>query len=175
MTVSGHGFRSGREDRWLDDYVPGNVHELGEITVSQHEIIEFASRFDPQPFHVDEKAAADTIFGGIIASGWHTAALVMRVLVDHYLSSVASLSSPGIDELRWLQPVRPGERLALRATVLGARVSRSKPDRGLVQSLFELRRVDDDEPVMTMKALNLFACRPGTQAASPSDQPTRKS
>jgi acyl dehydratase len=133
-----------REDRYFEDYVPGSVHDCGETAASEDEIIEFASRFDPQSFHVDPALAADGPFGGLIASGWHTASLVMRLLTDHYLSTVSSLGSPGVDELRWLKPVRPNVSLRLRVTVVDARLSRSKPDRGLVTARAELTDPDGD-------------------------------
>jgi acyl dehydratase len=113
------------EDRYFEDYVAGSVHEFGRIAVDEREVIEFASRYDPQPFHTDPQAAQRSPFGGLIASGWHTAGLMMRLVVEHYLSRVASLASPGVDELRWTQPVRPGDTLSVRATVLEARRSRS--------------------------------------------------
>lgn len=147
------------DDRWLEDYVPGAVHELGEIVVDGAEVIAFASRYDPQPFHVDPEAAARSSFGGLIASGWHTASMMMRPLAQRYLPRAASLSSPGIDALRWIAPVRPGERLRIRATVLETRVSRSKPDRGIVRTAIEVRN-DADVVVMSMTAMNLIACRP---------------
>jgi acyl dehydratase len=123
--------------RHFEDYPPGVVVEYGPIAVDAAEIIEFGRRFDPQPFHVDPQRAAGGPFGGLIASGWHTASLMMRLLVDHYLPRTAGLASPGLDELRWLAPVRPGDQLSARITVLEARRSRSKPDRGLVRSLIE--------------------------------------
>jgi acyl dehydratase len=97
-------------------------------------------------------------FGGLIASGWHTASLMMRLLADHYLSKVASLGSPGVDELRWTQPVRPGDALSIRVTVLDAKRSRSKPDRGIVQTSIEVLN-QRGEIVATMKAINLLRCR----------------
>ncbi len=126
------------DDRYFEDYLAGHVHQFGSVTVSEAEIVEFARRYDPQPFHVDPEAARQTQFGGLIASGWHTAGLMMRMVVDHYLSHVASLASPGLDELRWTQPVRPGDTLSVRATVLETRPSASKSDRGLVRTLFEV-------------------------------------
>ncbi len=146
------------EDRYFEDYVAGAVHECGCIAVEEEEIIAFGKRFDPQPFHTDPEAAAQSAFGGLIASGWHTASLMMRLFVDHYLSAVASLSSPGVDELRWLKPVRPGDTLQLRVTVTETSRSRSKPDRGIVHSFIEVRN-QQQEIVMTMKALNLLRCR----------------
>jgi acyl dehydratase len=146
------------DDRYFEDYIAGAAYECGSIAVEKREILEFANRFDPQPLHTDEEAARKAVFGGIIASGWHTASLMMRLFVNHYLSRVASLSSPGVDELRWLKPVRPGDELFLRVTVMETTRSRSKPDRGVVRSFIEVRN-QDDEIVMTMKALNLLGCR----------------
>ena len=146
------------DQRYFEDYQPGSVHEYGTITVDVAEIIAFARKFDPQDFHVDPEAAARGPFGGLIASGWHTASLMMRLLTDHYLSKVASLGSPGIDELRWTQPVRPGDALSIRVTVLDAKRSRSKPDRGIVQTSIEVLN-QRGEIVATVKAINLLRCR----------------
>ncbi len=147
------------DDRYFEDYVEGSVHHFGSVAVGAQEIVAFAKQFDPQPFHADPEAAKQTPFGGLIASGWHTAALMMRLFVAHYLTHVASLASPGIDELRWLKPVRPGDRLSIRVTVLKSTPSKSKPDRGAVTSLVEVFN-QADEAVMTLKAVNLIARRP---------------
>jgi acyl dehydratase len=146
------------DDRYFEDYVEGDVHSFGSIAVEADEIIAFARRFDPQIFHTDPEAAKQTIFGGLIASGWHTAGLMMRLYVEHYLSHVASLGSPGLDELRWLKPVRPGDQLSLRVTVLGAKRSKSKPDRGVVTSLVEAFN-QADESVMSLKIVNMISVR----------------
>jgi acyl dehydratase len=151
----------GSEDRHFENYVPGSVFEYGEVTVSEAEIIEFARRFDPQAMHVDPSAAARGRFDGLIASGWHTAAMVMRLLVDNFLPGRASLASPGIDELRWLRPVRPGDVLHIRVSVLEATRSRSKPDRGIVRTLVEVLN-QDAVVVMSMKPMNIIACRSGS-------------
>ena len=151
-------------DRHFEDFVPGEVAEFGPIAIDEAEVVAFARRYDPQPVHIDADAATAGPFGGLIASGWHTASLVMRVLVEHYLARGAALASPGVDELRWLQPVRPGDVLRVRVTVLEARRSRSKPDRGLVRTRIETVN-QDDAVVMSMVAMNLFLCRfPGTDA-----------
>jgi acyl dehydratase len=134
------------------------VHEFGSAKVEQSEIIEFGKRFDPQEFHIDPEAAARGPFGGLIASGWHTGALMMRMIVDHYLSKASSLGSPGIDELRWLRPVRPGDTLRLRATVLDSKRSQSKPDRGVVWTHTEVLN-QNGEVVMSVTALTLIRCR----------------
>ena len=144
--------------RYFEDYVAGSVHTFGPIRVEQDEIIDFAHRFDPQPLHMDPEAALKAGFGGLIASGWHTACLMMRLFVDNYLSRVASLGSPGVDELRWIQPVRPGDELSIRVKVLETRRSKSKPDRGILRSFVEVLN-QDQEVVVTVKALNLLKCR----------------
>ena len=113
------------DQRHFEDFVPGAVAEFGPIDVDESEVLAFAKRYDPQPIHTDPVAAARGPFGGVIASGWHTASLVMRLLVENYLARDASLASPGVDELRWLWPVRPGDRLHVRATVIEARRSQS--------------------------------------------------
>lgn len=147
------------DDRWFEDYVIGSVHEYGPIDVVQSEIIAFAEKFDPQPMHINPQTAARGAFGGLIASGWHTAGMMMRLAVDHYLSSVASIASPGIDELRWKAPVRPGDKLRLRVTVLETRPSASKPDRGMVISLLEGVN-QRDEVACSLRAMNLLRVRP---------------
>lgn len=155
-------FRSTIDDRYFEDYVPGAVHECGTIAAKEEEMLSFARQFDPHPLHTDPEAARQSVFGGLIASGWHTASLMMRLYADRYLSHVASLTSPGVDELRWLAPVRPGDTLSLRVTVTETRLSRSKPDRGIVRSSIQVRN-QQGEVVLTMKAINLLLCR-GTVA-----------
>ena len=145
--------------RWFEDYVPGAVHELGTITVDGDEMRRFATQFDPQSYHVDPEAAAQTHFGGLIASGWHTGSMMMRLLALNYLPPESSLGSPGIETLRWPRPVRPGDVLTVRVTVQGARRSQSRPDRGIVQSLIEVSN-QNGEVVMTANPANLVLCRP---------------
>jgi acyl dehydratase len=152
------GFASRIDNRYFEDYVPGSVHEFGDISVSAEEIIEFAQRYDPQDFHTDPETAAKSRFGGLIASGWQTCGLMMRLFSDHYLTKNASLASPGLDELRWLTPVHPEDILSMRVTVAEARRSKSKPDRGLVKSAIEVLN-QKGEIVMTMMAMNLITCR----------------
>lgn len=147
-----------REDRYFEDYIPGLVCEYGSVSLSEQEIIEFAAQYDPQSFHTDPVAAEQGPFGGLAASGWHTLSVMSRLLVDHYVSTVASLGSPGIDELRWLQPVRPHDVLRVRATVVDARRSSSKPDRGIVRTNAELFN-QDDEPVLRYTVLNFMRVR----------------
>lgn len=146
------------EDRYFEDYEPGMIYEFGPISIGEDDIIEFGRQFDPQVFHTDPQSAKLTVYGGLIASGWHTAGLMMRLFVDHYLSRVASLGSPGVDELRWTLPVRPGDMLSLRVTVSETKRSRSKPDRGILHSFIEMLN-QKREVVMSMKAVNLLLCR----------------
>jgi acyl dehydratase len=147
-----------RPVRYFEDYPVGARFDGGPILVDAAEIVAFATRYDPQSFHVDPDAASRSFFGGLIASGWHTAALTMRLLVEHYLSEESSLGSPGIDELRWIKPVRPGDALSVRVVVDDARRSRSRPDRGVVHSSIEVRN-QRDETVMTLKAMSLIGLR----------------
>lgn len=147
-----------RDERRFEDYRPGVTGTYGPIAVDAGEIFDFATKFDPQPIHVDDEAAAAGPFGGIIASGWHTAALAMRLYVDHFISHNASLGGPGVDELRWTAPVRPGDNLTLQATVLEAHLSRSKPDRGLLRTRIEVTN-QDDVRVMTSTVMNLVKRR----------------
>jgi acyl dehydratase len=144
--------------RHFEDYPHGAEVEYGPVAVDEAAIIAFGRQFDPQPFHVDTQRAADGPFGGVIASGWHTCSLMMRLLVDHYLPRAAGLGSPGIDELRWLAPVRPGDQLWLRVTVTDARRSRTKPDRGLVHTANTMVN-QRGEVVMALKAMTLIRCR----------------
>jgi acyl dehydratase len=144
--------------RYFEDYVSGSTFEYGQISLSTDEIIEFARRFDPQPIHTDPEEAERGPFKGLIASGWHTAGVMMRLLADHYISHVASMASPGVDEIRWLIPVRPGDSLSIRVTVLETKRSRSKPDRGTVRSLVEVMN-QNREVVMSLKPLSIVRCR----------------
>jgi acyl dehydratase len=151
-------FKTPVEDRYFEDYVSGSVHEFGRISVDEESIVAFGKQFDPQLFHTDPEGAKSTMYGGLIASGWHTASLMMREVVRYYLPRAASLGSPGVDELRWFLPVRPGDRLTVRMTVLETGRSRSKPDRGIVVSLFEVLN-QDRKVVMSAKGANFILCR----------------
>ncbi|PHQ67586.1 MAG: acyl dehydratase, partial [Sneathiella sp.] len=111
-----------------EDFTVGQILEFGGREVTEDEIIEYARDFDPQPFHIDKDAAKDHFFGGIIASGWHTAALCMRMMVDGYLANSTSVGSPGVEQLRWKQPVRPGETLHVKAEVVDRSLPKSKPE-----------------------------------------------
>jgi acyl dehydratase len=123
---------------YLEDHVVGAVYTFGSIVVEEKAIIDFASQYDPQVFDTDPEAAKKTSFGGLVASGLHTMCMAMRILVDQHVSHVANLGSPGIDELRWLKPVRPGDELSVRLTILEVKPSESKPDRGVIRVLVEV-------------------------------------
>ena len=148
---------------YFDDYALGSTYECGSVSIDQASIIAFAKEFDPQPFHVDPVAAATGPYGGLIASGWHTAALVMRLLVDNYLAAESSLGSAGLDELRWPHPVRPGDTLRVRATVVESRRSLSKPDRGIVKTVVEAAN-SGGATVMRATAINFIRVRPESGA-----------
>jgi len=147
-----------KEDRYFEDYVAGSVYEFGTIAVTEDEVIDFAKRYDPQPFHIDPESAKKSAFGGIISSGWLTASLAMRLLVDNYVSSVASLGSPGVKDLKWLKPVRPGDDLSIKVTILDTRRSRSKPSQGMVNLSLEVLN-QKREVVMTMQSVGMVLCR----------------
>ena len=151
-------FKSTPDDRYFEDYVPGAVHEFGSIAVDEKVVIEFGKRYVPLSYHVDKEAAKNSIYGGVIASGWHTAALMMRIYTEIYLSQVANLGSPGGDELRWNKPVFPGDELSVRATVLEARRSGSRPDRGIVRTFIEVLN-QKREVAMSLKMVNFVRCR----------------
>jgi acyl dehydratase len=155
-------------DRYFEDFDVGRTYEFGSYTVTEEEILTFGRAYDPQPFHTDPQSAVDSIFGGIIASGWHTAAMSMRLMVDNFISPLHSLGSPGIDELRFTAPVRPGAELRVRITVEELRPSASKPDRGLIRQHLETVDVRDPQhpqTVMTAKTLALWRRRPADGSA----------
>jgi len=145
-------------EQYFEDFEPGQVVELGSVDVSEEEILEFARRYDPQTFHVDAEAAKGSVFGGLIASGWHTGALWMRLYVDAMLGASAQ-GSPGIEELRWLAPVRPGDTLLGRLTVLDATPSERRPDRGTIRIRGEMVN-QDGVTVLSMVSRGHFGRRP---------------
>ena len=146
--------------RYWEDFRIGDVVEVGPVTVTEDEIIEFATRFDPQPFHIDPDAAEQTPFGGLIASGWHTTALFMGMFVRAALLDTASLGSPGVDEIRWTAPVRPGDTLSGRSTVTDVQPSAKDPRRGTVFTTNEVFN-QDGVLVLRLKARGFFARRTG--------------
>jgi acyl dehydratase len=150
--------------RYFEDFREGETVELGSFSYTEREIIDFAREFDPQPMHTDPVAAQSSTYGGLIASGWQTATSYMRRLVDGIMRESESIGSPGIDRLRWLKPVRAGDRLRARFTVLDARASNSRPDWGIVRSRGEVLN-QNDEVVMDVEAVNFFGRRPGASDA----------
>jgi acyl dehydratase len=156
--MNNSSFTTSPAERYFEDYVAGAVHEFGSISVDEQEVLDFGKRFVPLSYHVDKEAAKNSIYGRVIASGWHTAALMMRLYTDHYLSHVANLGSPGVDELRWDKPVFPGDELSIRVTVAEARRSASKPDRGILVSFIEVLN-QKREVVMSLRSVNFVRCR----------------
>jgi acyl dehydratase len=154
-------FPQPQDNRYFEDYVPGRTYEFGTVSAGQEEIMEFAKRYDPQAMHTDLESAARGPFGGLIASGWHTAGMMMRLFADNFLSKNAGMASPGVDEIRWMRPVRPADILHIRVTILETTRSRSKPDRGIVRTMVETLN-QNGEVVMTMKAMNLVRGREQT-------------
>lgn len=149
---------------YFEDLEVGTIARFGSKLVDRDEVIDFASKFDPQPFHLDDEAAARTYFGRLSASGWHTASMVMRMLVDHMMERrQAGLGSPGIDELRWLRPVYPGDTLRCETEILEKRQSRSKPEMGSFKSKLTVYN-QDDVAVMTMISNALIRVRGDTAA-----------
>lgn len=150
---------------YFEDFAAGQSQELGTVTVSQEEIITFARQFDPQPFHIDPERAKESFFGTLVASGWHTVGLYMRLLVDTLLNQTASLGSPGVDEIRWTKPVKPGDTLSGSFTILECIPSRSRPTVGIVRGRGEARN-QHGEVVMTLLTTAFFGRRPATPSAS---------
>jgi acyl dehydratase len=146
-----------------EDFSIGSVRTFGAMPVSREAVLEFAGDFDPQPFHLDDAAAQKSLFGRLSASGWHTCAMTMRMMCDGYLLDAASQGSPGIDALRWHQPVRPGDTLRVRMDILEARPMNSKAHIGLVRSRWTVRN-QRDETVMTMEGWGMFLRRPVSPA-----------
>ncbi len=157
------GISAGMTKRYWEDFETGMVFEYGDKTVSKEEIVAFARAFDPQPIHLDEAAAKQSRYGGLIASGWHSASLFMRMFADHLLRDAASAGAPGLKQLRWLVPLRPGDRLRARTTVLETYGSNSRPDIGFVNHRHELLN-QDDEVIMWSEGIGMLERRePGTR------------
>jgi acyl dehydratase len=143
---------------YWEDLQPGEALEIGSHTFTAEEIIAFARQFDPQSFHTDPAAAKQSVFGGLIASGWHTCAIAMRLMVDKYIGRSASLGSPGLDNIRWLAPVRAGDTITYRRRIIAARPSGSRPGAGLIQTRWEALN-QRGETVMTMEGWGMFRRR----------------
>jgi acyl dehydratase len=160
---------SGIKYYW-EDLQPGTVRELGSVSPTAEEIKAFAAQFDPQPFHLDEEAGRRSLFGGLCASGWHTCSMAMGLLVRNFLGEVASLGSPGLDKIRWLKPVYPGDTLSLRFTVLESRPMNSRPDTGLAKGRQEMFN-QYGEKVLEMEGYGMYRRRRPAGAAESSQQP----
>lgn len=148
---------------YFEDFYPGQEIPLGTRHVTQEEIIAFATQFDPQPFHVDPEAAKHSIFGGVIASGWHTCSMIMRLVVDNLVGDSSSMGSPGLDQIRWIQPVRGGDTLTVVYQTKEVRPSASKPDRGVVVSVWQASNQHGDV-VATVQGMGMYGRRPADQA-----------
>jgi acyl dehydratase len=152
------------KDHWyFEDFEPGQDIDLGMRTVTEDEIVAFARQYDPQPFHVDRDAAAASIYGGVIASGWHTCGMMMRLVVDGLLARSSSMGSPGLDGVRWLAPVRAGDTLNVRYRTVQVKASASKPDRGVVWSKWVAIN-QHGETVCTVEGMGMFGRRPGGES-----------
>jgi acyl dehydratase len=147
-----------RPVRYFEDFAPGMLLEFGDKLITAEEIVAFAREYDPQPFHLDDAAGRQTHFGGLVASGWQTCGIMMRLMVDHYLCPETSLGSPGLDELRWLRPVRPGDRLRVRLEVLETKPSRSRPEMGTIRQRTDVLN-QKDEVVMTNVSVGMIRRR----------------
>ncbi|MBT3701276.1 MAG: MaoC family dehydratase [Alphaproteobacteria bacterium] len=160
MTAASSELRFTHPDRqrFFEDYQPDSKYVLGSVEVNEQEVLEFAKRYDPQSIHTTPEFAENGPFEGLIASGWHTAGLMMSLYAPHYLSDVSSLASPGMDELRWLAPVRPGDVLDVNVHIVSTRRSSTKPDRGVVNT--DITVVNQQGiVVMSMRAVNMILCR----------------
>jgi len=142
----------------FEDLVVGLTETFGTYPVTREDVIDFASKFDPQPFHLDDGAAKDSIFGRLAASGWHTSAITMRIMVDHRIGQYASVGGAGVDKLRWVKPVYPGDTLSVRATLLAKRRSKSRPEVGIINTVHETLN-QHGEVVMTYESTAMVAVR----------------
>lgn len=144
---------------YFEDFFAGQEIDLGERFVSEEEIVAFARAYDPQPFHVDREAAGASIYGGVIASGWHTCSMMMRMVVDGLMCAASSMGSPGLDGVRWLRPVRAGDTLRVRYLTTAVKASASKPERGVVWSKWTATNQHGEE-VCTIEGMGMFGRRP---------------
>jgi acyl dehydratase len=147
------------DPRYWDDYEIGTKYDLGSTSFTADEIVAFGRQFDPQSFHVDESAAKASMFGGLIASGWHVTSKLMRLFVDNYVDRRTALGSPGLDEIRWLKPVRPGDTLTAWVECAGKVPSKSRPDMGVVHEHWRATN-QKGELVLTLKGINMVRRRP---------------
>ncbi len=150
--------------RYWEDFKPGTVSIYGPRLVTREEIVAFAAEFDPQPMHLDEAVAARSLLGGLGASGWHTCCLLMRMIAEGFVLESSSMGAPGVEEMRWLRPLRPGARIRVRATVQGVRPSKSRPTMGFVSYLFEV--IDEADEIIAVMRSNLMMGRRGQDTSS---------
>jgi acyl dehydratase len=149
---------------YFEDFKPGTVTDYGPRLVTREEIVAFAAEFDPQPMHLDEDAARSSMLGGLAASGWHTCCLMMRMAADGFVLNSSSMGAPGVDEVKWLKPLRPGIRITLRTTILDTRASNSRPEMGLVKVRMEV--LDDERaPLMVLITSMIMGRRAAAEAA----------
>lgn len=151
-----------------EDLVVGSVRDLGSVTPTAEDMVAFARQFDPQPFHLDEAAARASVFGALCASGWHTCAMAMRLMVDNFLCHTTSLGSPGLDNLKWLRPVHPGDTLRLQHRITESRPMRSRPDIGLIRTTWEMFNQHGDK-VLHMEGWGMFRRRRPATTTAPGD------
>ena len=143
---------------YWEDFAVGQVRDLGTISPTREEIITFASQFDPQPFHLDDEAAKASVFGGLCASGWHTCAMAMRLMVTNFLHETSSLGSPGLENIQWRKPVFPGDVLSLQSTVLETKPMSKRADVGMTRNHWEMFNQNDDK-VLNMEGWGMFRRR----------------
>ena len=149
---------------YWEDLEVGNTHELGSVVPTREQILDFARQFDPQPFHLDDAAAEASVFGKLCASGWHTCSMAMRLMVTNFLSQSSSLGSPGLESLKWTKPVFPGDTLSLRHIVVDRRAMNSRPDVGLVRTVWEMHNQHGDK-VLHMEGWGMFRRRTPAETA----------
>ena len=147
---------------YFEDFTPGQTIEHGPRLITREEMVAFAAQFDPQPMHLDEDAGRNSLLGGLGASGWHSCGIMMRMIYDAFLHDAASMGAGGVDEVQWLRPIRPGDLLTLRGTVLESRVSRSRPEMGIVHVRYELYNAYGESVVMMLTPQMLYRRNPGT-------------
>jgi acyl dehydratase len=151
--------------RYFEDFTPGLVIETGPRLVTREEIVAFAAEFDPQPMHLDEEAARASILGGLAASGWHTCCLLMRMACDGFVLNSSSMGAPGVDEVKWLKPLRPGTNILLRTTVFETRTSNSRPEMGFVKVRMEV--LDDNREAVMSLVTSMIMGRRAAETAAP--------
>ncbi len=152
---------------YFEDFTPGAVATYGPRLVTRDEIVAFAAQYDPQPMHLEEEAGEASLLGGLAASGWHTCCLTMRMICDGFLLASSSMGAPGVEDVRWLAPLRPGTRIRLRATVIEKRVSHSRPEMGFVKMLYEI--LDEaGTKIMTLTSSMILGTREGKREEKPS-------